>query len=50
MYENSATKRTYDKQGHFVFDSDTEGDQNLPMLGPFEFENSAIYTGQWKYG
>lgn len=50
VYDNIATKKSYDKCGEFVYDQDTDEDKTLPKLGPYEFDNSAIYVGQWKNG
>ncbi|KAL4430533.1 hypothetical protein ABPG74_005458 [Tetrahymena malaccensis] len=50
QYENSSTKKTHERQGPFIYDKDQDEDKNLPFLGPFEFENAAVYIGQWKNG
>jgi len=33
-----------------VYNSDEEDFDSLPLLGPYEFENGAVYVGQWKSG
>lgn len=34
----------------FAYTSDLPEDKSLPFLAPHEFENGAIYEGQWKEG
>lgn len=39
-----------EKLGDFVYDEDEVEDSELPMFGPFIFENQAVYYGSWKNG
>ena len=49
-YNNQAAQATYNKIGEFVYDQDEDDDKQLPRLGPYEFENGAVYIGQWRQG
>ena len=49
-YNNIAAQSTYDKIGEFNYDQNHQEDSHLPKLGPYEFDNGAVYIGQWKQG
>jgi hypothetical protein len=39
-----------ERKGAFKFDKDNPEDEHLPTLGPYEFDNGAVFEGQWKEG
>ena len=49
-YSNPLTQQAMQKCGPFNYDRDRPEDKELPSLEPYEFENGAVYTGQWKFG
>eukprot|EP01016_Furgasonia_blochmanni_P000704 TRINITY_DN1020_c0_g1_i10.p1 TRINITY_DN1020_c0_g1~~TRINITY_DN1020_c0_g1_i10.p1 ORF type:complete len:419 (+),score=58.08 TRINITY_DN1020_c0_g1_i10:65-1321(+) len=49
-YSNPATIEVLRQLPPFEFDVDDEEDKYLPFLGPYMFENGAVYEGQWKSG
>ena len=48
-YSNANTNITKQKMGNFSYDEQYEEGQ-YPELGPYQFDNGAIYLGQWKHG
>mmetsp|Transcript_23481 Transcript_23481/g.20409 ORF Transcript_23481/g.20409 Transcript_23481/m.20409 type:complete len:198 (+) Transcript_23481:701-1294(+) len=49
-YSNPNTMATLQRIGAFDYNNDEPEDNDLPRLGPYELENSAVYIGQWKKG
>jgi hypothetical protein len=47
---NIRVESTYRKIGRYQFIRKDTINNSLPVLGPFELNNGAIYIGQWKYG
>ncbi|KAL4508042.1 hypothetical protein ABPG72_021415 [Tetrahymena utriculariae] len=47
---NEKGRKTLQEQGDFIYDEDEAGDQDLPKLGPYQFDNGSVYEGQWKNG
>ena len=43
---NAQVEQTLKKVGEI----DKREEKGLPVLGPYELENGAVYWGQWKYG
>jgi len=44
-YLNEETQATLARCGQFIYDADEPGDDALPFLPPYEFENQAVYVG-----
>jgi hypothetical protein len=49
-YYNNVTQEVVHRIGPYRFANDDPADANLPHLGPYELENSAVYIGQWRNG
>ena len=47
---NVKVLNTYRKIRSYAFKGKDNINNNLPVLGPFELNNGAIYIGQWKHG
>ena len=49
-FNNDITKEAFKKCGLFQYDQNNLEDENLPILGLYEFPNGSVYKGQWKNG
>jgi len=49
-YPNFSSRKTLENLGAFKYTFTEEEDPDCIELGPHEFENGAVFIGQWKIG
>ena len=49
-YSNAYTQEAMQRCGPFNYDKGRPEDRGLPSLEPYEFDNGAVYEGQFKFG